>query len=304
MKSNFTLAVILCLFTTAYAQDDLLKLLEEEEKKEPQQTEYVINTFKATRIINGYSTELTAKKNLQFVIAHRFGSVNSGWREFFGIDDADMRIGLEYGIYDWWNVGIGRSSVGGTVDLTTRVKFMRQSKGAKKIPFTLAGYANMAFVSKEQPPEVEVIHRISYAYQLMLARKFTKNFSFQVMPSYIHRNLTPTANDPNGIFSVGAGLRYLVSRSIGLNLEYFQPITKKEDGEMYIGSLGFGIDIETGGHVFQVTITNSRGMIDQLYIPNNSGHWWDKEIHIGFNINRNITFGAGGKKTKTQKDLN
>lgn len=302
MKKTLAFILAFLAYTIAYAQDDLLKLLEQEEKKTPQQAEFVSNTFKATRIINGYSTELTAKKNLQFIIAHRFGNVTSGWREFFGIDDADMRIGLEYGIYDWWNVGIGRNSIGGTVDLTTRVKFMRQSKGAKKIPFSLAGYGNIAFVSKEQPAEVKVIHRISYAGQIMLARKFTKNFSFQVMASYLHRNLTPEKNDPNGVFSAGAGLRYLVSRSISLNLEYFQPVTKKDDGTLYTGSLAFGIDIETGGHVFQVTITNSRGMIDQLYLPNNSGYWWDKEVHLGFNINRNITFGGKGKPKKKKQE--
>lgn len=284
-----------------FAQDDLLKELEAEQAADKSLTEFTTGTFKATRVINGHSVELPAKKNLQFVIQHRFGTINSGWREFFGIDNADMRIGLEYGILPWWSAGFGRSSVGGTYDLYTRIKLMRQSKGARNLPFTLVWYSNMGINSKEQPEEVKKVHRLSYAHQLILARKFTRNFSFQVAPTYTHMNLVATPNDKNDVFAIGMGARYLVTRSISINAEYFQPVTKREDGNLYIGSLSVGIDIETGGHVFQVMITNSTGMIEQLYIPNNSGYWWDKEIHLGFNINRNITFGAGGKKKKKDK---
>lgn len=295
------LALLLSVFVchAAFAQDDLLKELESQQE-EPKK-EFVAGTFKATRIINGYSVELPGKKDFQFVISHRFGNVTDGWREFFGIDDADMRIGLEYGIYDWWSVGFGRSSVGGTFDFSTRLKFLRQSTGARKIPLSMVWYSNIGIISKEQPEQVETVHRLSYAHQLMIARKFTRNFSFQVSPTYVHMNLVPTPNDQNDVFAVGMGTRYLVTRSMSINVEYYQPVTKREDGELYLGSLSIGIDIETGGHVFQVMISNSRGMIEQLYIPNNTGYWWDKEIHLGFNINRNIPLGSDGKKVKKEK---
>jgi hypothetical protein len=174
---------------------------------------------------------------------------------------------------------------------------LKQSKGAKKIPFTMVWYSNMGIISKEQPEVADKVHRLSYAHQLLIARKFTRNFSFQIMPTYTHENLVATANDKNDIFSIGFGARYLITRSIGLNLEYFQPITKHEDDELYVGSMSFGIDIETGGHVFQITFTNSTGMIPQHYVPYNTEYWWDKEIRLGFNINRNITF---GKKSKSK----
>ena len=296
MRKFIYLISTLYLFNIVHAQEDLLQLLDDELSKNGLETEYVANTFKAVRLINSHTVELPAKNNLQFVIQHRFGRLDEGWRNFFGIDDADMRIGMEYGIFDWWAAGWGRSSQGGTFDFNTRIKFLRQSKGAKRIPLTMVWYSNMGIISKEQPAETDMVHRLSYAHQLIIARKFTRDFSFQVMPTYSHQNLVPTSNDKNDIFSVGFGARYLITRSIGLNLEYFQPATKREDGELYIGSLSFGIDIETGGHVFQITLTNSRGMIEQIYIPNNTGHWWDKNIHLGFNINRNITFGKGEKK--------
>lgn len=298
-KLAFLLATFLA--HAAYAQDDLLKELEQESNS-AKQTEFVTSTFKAMRVINGYSVELPGKKNFQFVIQHRFGSVNSGWREFFGIDKADMRIGLDYGIYDWWSVGFGRSSVGGTYDFSTRFKILRQSKGARKIPFSMAWYSNIGINSKEQADEVEKVHRLSYAHELMIARKFTRNFSFQASAVYTHLNLVPTPNDKNDVIAVGFGARYLVTRSISLNAEYFQPVTKRADGALYLGCLSFGIDIETGGHVFQVVMTNSTGLIPQLYLPNNTGHWWDKEIHLGFNINRNIPIGGGGKKKSKKGD--
>lgn len=302
MRITLTLLVAVCI-NAAFSQEDLLQLLDETTAGQPV-TEYTMNTFKAVRIVNSHSVEMPSKKNLQFVIQHRFGRLDEGWRNFFGIDNADMRIGMEYGIFNWWGAGFGRSSVGGTFDFYTRFKMLRQSKGAKKIPFTMVWYSNMGIISKEQPDEVDKVHRLSYAHQLLIARKFTRNFSFQIMPTYTHENLAPTANDKNDIFAMGFGARYLVSRSIGLNLEYFQPVTKREDGELYVGSLSFALDIETGGHVFQITLTNSTGMIEQLYLPDNTEYWWDKEIRLGFNINRNITFGGKGKKKKSPSEEN
>src|ERR1051325_2754130 len=233
MKKIFTLVVSILFLTAIQAQEDLLKVLDEEGKKEGPKTEYTTNTFKAVRIVNSHSVELPAKRNFQFVIQHRFGNINEGWRHFFGIDKADMRIGLEYGIFKWWSAGWGRSSVGGTWDFYTRLKLLRQSTGAKKMPFTLVWYSNIGIISKDQPAEVKTVHRLSYAHQILLARKFTRDFSFQVMPTYIHRNLVPVANDKNDIFAIGFGARYLITRSIGFNLEYFQPITKMENGDRY-----------------------------------------------------------------------
>src|SRR5688572_973694 len=144
------LLLLLTVFTchAALAQEDLLKQLEAEQGTETSK-EYVAGTFKATRIINGYSVELTGKKDIQFVISHSFGRIQSGWREFFGIDDADMRIGLEYGIFEWWNVGFGRSSVGGTYHYTTPHKFLKQSKGG--IPLSMVWYSNIGINSKSLP---------------------------------------------------------------------------------------------------------------------------------------------------------
>ncbi len=299
MKKFISLLMTACLVNFANAQDDLLQLLEEA-ANEPK-TEYISNTFKAVRIVNSHSVEMPSKKNLQFVIQHRFGRVDEGWRNFFGIDNASMRIGMEFGIFNWWSAGWGRSSAGGIYDFYTRFKILRQSKGVKRIPFSMAWYSNMGISSQGELPEgVDKVHRLSYAHQLMIARKFTRIFSFQVMPTYTHKNVVPTANDKNDVFAVGFGARCLVSRNIGINLEYFQPVTKREDGELYIGSMSFALDIETGGHVFQIVVSNSTGLIEQVYIPDNTGHWWDKEIHLGFNINRNIILGKRRNKSKVK----
>src|ERR1051325_3766928 len=174
MKYISTLLLSVCLLHTAYSQEDLLKVLDEQQKNEPPKPEYTTNTFKAVRIVNCHSVELPAKRNFQFVIQHRFGNINEGWRNFFGIDKADMRIGLEYGIFKWWSAGWMHNRVGGTWDLHTRLKLLRQSTGAKKMPFTLVWYSNIGIISKDQPAEVKTVHRLSYAHQILLARKFTR----------------------------------------------------------------------------------------------------------------------------------
>lgn len=281
----------LFLHLSVFSQDDLLELLNEQVTDDSTRVEYVSATWKTTRVVNSISSDIPAKGVLQMVIQHRFGKINSGWRQFFGIDNADMRLGFEYGALDWLSAGFGRSSFGGNYDLFGKIKFLRQSKGAKKIPFTALWYSNIAINSKnslaDQLPDslYKNSYRVTYAHQLIIARKFTRNFSFQIMPTYVHLNLVQGPDDRNNIYSIGFGARYLVSRSVGINVEYFQLIPGEENGK-YAGSISFGVDIETGGHVFQVTLTNSTGLIPQLYLPNNTEYWWDNNIRLGFNINR------------------
>lgn len=299
MPKFLLLLSCLFLFQFAFSQDDLLELLNEQVARDAPGIEYTIATFKTTRIVNGISSEIPGKGVMQMIIQHRFGKLNTGWRELFGIDNADMRLGFEYGIMDWLSAGIGRSSVGGNYDLFGKVKFLRQSTGSRRIPITALWYSNIAINSKSQPAELDMVHRVSYAHQLVIARKFTRSLSVQLTPSYIHLNLVQTPDERNDIFSIGLGARYMVSRSVSFNAEYFQLIPGEENGQ-YAGSISFGIDIETGGHVFQVTLTNSTGMIPQLYIPNNSEYWWDNNIRLGFNINRVFTL-VNYEKRKAKK---
>lgn len=254
-------------------------------------TEYTSATFKATRILNGHSIERTKEGQLDFRISHRFGTINSGAYEFFGLDQAHIHLSLEYGIKDWIMVGIGRGTFEKTVNGFTKFSILRQSSGLKTMPVSLS-YMTGIYVNglRWEDPEndIEFYHRLSFVHQLQIARKFSPGFSFQVTPSYLHQNLVASPSDPNDLFALGAGSRIKLSKRISVNAEYFYLF--KPDNETLTTAiynpLSLGIDIETGGHVFQIIFTNSVGMEENAFLGHTTGRWLDGDIHIGFNISR------------------
>ncbi len=267
---------------------DLESLLEDQMEES---TEFVSATFKATRIMNGHSIERMPEGQLDFRISHRFGRVNSGAYEFFGIDQANIHLSLEYGILDWLMVGVGRGTFEKTVDGFVKISPLRQSTGARNMPVSVSFmsgiYVNgLHWIDPER--ENYFYHRISYAHQLLIARKFNQRFSLQLTPSYLHRNLVETVFDSNDMFALGAGARLKLTSRISFNAEYyyvFVPDRAYLSTEIY-NPLAVGFDIETGGHVFQIILTNSVAMRENGIIGYTTGRWIDGDIHIGFNISR------------------
>lgn len=278
---------ILSIAITVKGQDDLLNMLEEE-IAQSDEVDYTYATFKTTRIINGQSVENTAGGHLNFIIGHRFGKINDGVYEFFGLDQATIRLGVEYGITDWFNIGIGRSSFMKTLDGYMKFKMLRQSNN---FPFTVTAFTSAAMNGmKWSEPEREnyFSSRLSFAGQVLLARKFSNAFSLQLTPSYVHRNLVETKEDQNDIYALGVGGRLKLSNRVSLNAEYFYQLPGVNADKTY-NSVALGFDIETGGHVFQFQVTNSKGMIEQYFIPMTTGNILDGDIYFGFNINRVFT---------------
>ena len=284
MKYIFTL---LCLIGfSAYAQDDLLKELD----KETKDSSNVSATFKGTRIINLQSIENPAGKDLIFLISHRFGRLNEGISEFFGLDQATIRLGLEYGITDNIAIGLGRSSLNKTLDGFAKIKILKQTAD-NRIPLSLSWFSSMAAttLSYSSPDKDDYTQgRMAYTHQLLLARKFSSKFSFQVSPTFVHRNLVLTPQDPNQVFAVAMGGRYKFTKRLALTAEYIPTLTKMPNNTQ---SLSLGLDIETGGHVFQLHFTNSQGMIDRYFVPETSGLWEKGDIYFGFNVARVFTLG-------------
>jgi len=270
------------------SQDDLFDLLGENEEE---LTQYSSATFKATRIINGHSIERMQKKQLDFRIHHRFGRINTGAYEFFGLDQANIHLGLEYGINDWLMVGIGRGTYEKTYDGFAKFSILRQSSGAKNMPISLSYFmASDLKTLKWSDPDREYpsFSRFSYVHQILIARKFNDKFSFQLSPTYIHRNLVATELDPNDKFSLGAAGRMKLTKRISFNAEYFyvfDPLNNFPSTTVY-NPLSIGFDIETGGHVFQLLFTNSLAMIEKGFITETTGQWGKGDIHFGFNISR------------------
>ena len=236
-------------------EDDLMDMFGEDEV-----VDYTSAAFKTTRLALGFSVENPAKQDMIFIISHHFGKISGGAYEFFGLDQATMRLGFEYGITDRLTAGIGRSTFNKTYDGYLKYKLLRQSKGAKKMPITLNIVAG-AYVNslKWSEPEREnyFSSRMSYMGQLLIARKFNKRLSLQLMPTLVHKNLVATSADHNDIISIGGGGRYKFTNRSSINIEYYYVIPDQIVSYEYTNSLTIGFDIETGGHVFQLFFSNS-----------------------------------------------
>jgi hypothetical protein len=270
----------------AFCQGDLLSELEQAEKPSK---EYVIATFKGTRLVNGQSVEVKSKGQLEFIFAHRFGRVNEGIYELFGLDQAYVRIGLEYGVTDRLGIGFGRNSVDKTMDTYLRYKVLRQSMGPKSFPVTVTAFGNMAIRTSPRKEDatfdITLEDRIAYIGQLLIARKFSQVLSLQLMPTFVHKNTVDKTIENNDQFALGVGGRIKVSRSIALTSEYYYRFDVQTENPYY-NSFGLGVDIETGGHVFQLVISNTRGLTERAFITETTGDFFAGDLHLGFNVTR------------------
>jgi hypothetical protein len=287
---SFFFSVLIISIYSLKAQDDLLALFDDDEIT----TEYTFATFKTTRVINSHSVENPASGVLLFMIQHRFGQVNTGIYEFFGLDQATIRLGFEYGVNERLSLGFGRSSFGKTYDGFVKYKILRQSTGAKVMPVGLSYYGSTAVTSlKWADLGVEgrknyFTSRMSFTHQLLIARKFSSAVSLQLMPTLVHKNLVKTKEDENDIFSLGIGGRIKLTNRISLNAEYFYTPTSQISYD-FDQPLSFGFDIETGGHVFQLHFSNAKAFFDSGYLTETKGKWSNGDIYFGFNISRVFT---------------
>ncbi len=260
------------------AQDDMLELIDDGTVSSvPVQA-----TFKATRIVNSQSIELTRPKTLEFMILHRFGSMTNGFYDLFGMDEAAIRFDLKYGINDRISLGAGRSSLNKTYDIFTKLKILKQTSGGSSFPFSLAFFSKIEIATIDQ--NFPMNDQLTFDIQVLVARKFIPSISIQVMPTFIHRNLVQTAEESNDLLSFGIGGRVKVTRRVSINADTFFPLGERD--ESFKQSWGLGCDIETGGHVFQLMITNVQGSFESEYIENATGTFDELNLFLGFNITR------------------
>ncbi len=272
--------------TNSTDEDNLMSMLDE---TAPLKKEYTTATFKTTRLINGHSIENVGKGVLDFKISHRFNRLDKGVGDFFGLDGATIRLGLDYGVTDWLMVGIGRSSYEKEYDGFVKVKLLRQSKNTP-ISISYLGSSMVQTMEANVPAGSEYYfsNRLCYANQILIARKFSKSLSLQLMPTHVHYNLVNTAKETNDVLAMGIGGRLKLSQRISLNIEYYYQLDQyKLDGTT--NSLAVGFDIETGGHVFQLHFTNSTGMTERTFVGKTTDKWDNGGIRFGFNISRVFT---------------
>lgn len=299
---------------TLQAQDGLLDELLESTAEDEAKTDYAYATFKSTRIISGHSVETMAKNNALYIISHRFGPLNTGWRQIFGLDQASIRFGFEYGVTDAFTVGMGRSRDQGTFDFYGKYKLLRQSKGEKKMPFTATAVATLDITSYgpgriystwdntlADNGELLFIHRISYTYQLMIARKFNDWLSLQITPLMSWQNVVDRRTQDNIHGAIGVGGRAKISKRVAFTAESFIILNDRQAG-VNEHTISVGVDIETGGHVFQLHFTNATPMFERGLLTTNPGTWGGRDIRFGFNIVRNFSLNYGSGKKKGGKE--
>jgi hypothetical protein len=271
-------------------EDDLLSELESE-----QDTTKIITTsaFKALKIVNLESTKLVANKELFMVISHRFGTIQGGFKELFGLDQAATRIHFIYGLNDWLNVGLSRSSFQKTWEFNTKYRLINQIE--KGFPLTIVGFNSVAIngiLEDDFLPKLEFYHRLSYTSQILISRKFNKNLSLELAPSLLHENLSPTfefgneaSEQENTQYILGLGGRYKISKRVSLNIDYACHLNRNEYSTED-NALSIGVDIETGGHVFQLHFTNAQPSYEAGFLGGANGDWETGDVFFGFNLSR------------------
>jgi hypothetical protein len=292
----YTSFLLCCALFCFSQEEDLLKSLGTDSLKK----ESVTSAFKSSRVINGQSMEFIGKGVLDVRILHRFGTIDQGIKEFFGLDQASMRMGFDYGVGKNLTVGIGRTTIQKELDAFLKYRPLHQSKGVGGSPISIVLVAGMTLITQENndpAKDVTFKSRMGYFYQAIFGRKFSQAFSLQLTPTMIHRNEV-LANDDNDTYAMGIGSRLKISKRVAFVVDYFY-IFNGLPKDQNRNPLSIGFDIETGGHVFQLHFSNACGMNERSFITETLSDWGDGQIKFGFNLSR--VFTIGNKKNKESK---
>ena len=269
----------LCFFSS-FAQEDLLRELEKEKQDIPL---YIPPTFKTLRIANLQSTKIAEKGDLFLIVSHRFGPLSEGFSTFFGLDNANTKIELLYSFWEGIQFSISRESFDRTLAATSKIRIVKQRQS---FPINLTGFLGFyrnTLVNTVTFPQLKDADRNSFSVQLLASRRFSKKISFEIAPTYIRENLQnlyETIEANHNQFALGFGGRFKISTRVSLNAEYVYNFNRHENSR-FSNPYAFGVDIETGGHVFQLLFTNAQSTNEPGFISKAEG-----DIVFGFNIVR------------------
>ena len=280
MKNIFIL-IFLCPFLII-AQDDLL----DEIDIETTDNQFSTAAFKGLKIVNFESTKLVAKQELTLIVSHRFGSVENGFDSFFGLDDAVTRLNFVYGISDGFNIGLSRSSFQKIYQTSFKYRLFRQQDNG--FPFTIVGFNSVLIntaLEKDNLPKIEFKNRLGYTTQLLISRKVNANFSYELAPTFFHDNYVQQNNQDNSQFAIGIGARHKLTKRLSINADYGWHLNRAKNSP-FKNPLSIGIDLETGGHVFQMHFSNAQAMNTNGFLGQATGDWSDGNIYFGFNLSR------------------
>lgn len=261
------------------AQNDLLDELDAETPL----SSYELPAFKAMKIGNLQSTKIAAKGDLYMIVSHRFGPLKDGVDTFYGLDEASTKMQLLYSFWEGVQLSISRESYNRT--FASALKF-RLAKQTEKFPVNIVGYGIInknTLINKTTFPELQPEDAFSYAAQILISKRFSETFSLEIVPSFIRenlQNLNLVSEAKHNQFAFGIGGRYKLSKRISLNGEYIYN-TSRAPVSKFTDAYAIGMDIETGGHVFQLLFTNAQSSNEPGFISNAEGN-----MLFGFNVVR------------------
>jgi hypothetical protein len=274
--------IIIALFLlplVSFAQEDLLSGLDSTSTKNT-----VESAFKALKIVNLESTKIAAKGDFYFIVAHRFASIKSGFEGGFGLDNANTQLKFIKGITNWMSVSAARSEL--AYDFA--VKYRLQNQIENGFPVAIVGFSSIAFnntLKESNYPKMRFEDRIIYVQQILVSRKFSEKLSLQLAPTVFHENFTVVDSQENTQFAIGAGGRYKLTKRLSVNVDYAAHLNRSSNSP-FKNPLSVGVDIESGGHVFQMHFTSSQGIHEAGYLGNSTGSWNNGDVYFGFNLSR------------------
>jgi len=264
-----------------------------------QDKDYVHDAFKDTRVINSHSVETLKKYQLDMRIGHRFGDIagdRGGWPNFYGLETAaDVLIGVDYGVTDNLTVGLNRTKGVGIlsrlVNLSAKHRITRQVRDVNPFSLTLLGEMSITTLPKSDNPNSILFfdsfsHRFIYNIQLLVATVIADKLTIQLSPGCVHRNIVDALDD-NALIYLGLQAKYQLNKGFALIFDgtsIFSDTRTSEEG--FHMPIGVGFEFDTGGHVFQINLTNATGLATTDYIPNTRSAWSDGEFRLGFTISR------------------
>ena len=280
MKYILTLLFLLpaCLLAQ---EEDLLSEIDGQIEED-----YKSAAFKGLKIVNFNSTKMVSNEEMYLVVSHRFGSLETGFKDFFGLDQAVTRLNLIYGVSDAVNIGVSRSSFRKMYEASLKIRLLREKKGG--FPFTVVSSNNVLINSsldKDILPGLEFKNRLGYTVQLLISKKFNKDFSLQLMPTFFHDNYVDIDEQHNSQYAIGFGGRHKLTKRWSLNVDYGLHLNRASSSP-FKNPLSIGFDLETGGHVFQLHFTNAQPMNTNGFLGQGTGDWGTGDIFFGFNLSR------------------
>ncbi len=276
------LLLILCFPILALSQDNLLAEIDSDSIVKQE----INAVFKGLKIVNFESTKLMFKKQFVFTVSHRFGSIENGFDSFFGLDDAVTRLNFIYGLSDGLNISASRSSFQKVYETAIKYRLIQQEENG--FPFTIVGYNSLMIntaLDKDNLPKLEFKHRLGYTAQILISRKISTNLSLELAPTFFHDNYVAINDQDNSQYALGLGGRYKLGKRWSLNADYGWHLNRASDSP-FKNPLSIGVDLETGGHVFQMHFTNAQAMNTNGFLGQATGDWGDGNIYFGFNLTR------------------